>query len=202
MYSEKQNDILRLNVPVRNFKLMHILEGINGLLHVPGSDVLGALELVHEDAALRVLHQQEDVILVIEVSVQFYDVGVIQPIMDLQLSRELGDHVVLQDCGLEYFLQGVQSSCGLMFTDVHVAELTRPHIFAQLKILETHWFSENYRFFNNISLVRFLLNNTIKFKLTSLSILIECVWVMHFHGHLHVSIPCTPKTLDVRLFAR
>lgn len=89
-----------------------------------------------------------------------------------------------------------------MFAYVNITELTRPYIFTKLKIFEGHRLSKNYRFFNNVSLIRLLLDNTIKFELASFPILTKCTWVMNFHGDFHVSIPTTPKTLNMGLFTR
>lgn len=75
-------------------------------------------------------------ILIMEMSVQFDDIGMIQLIMYFKFSSELIDHIVFQYGRFEDFLQCKDGPRLFMDTNVDISELARPHQFAQLEILK------------------------------------------------------------------
>lgn len=109
---------------------MHVLYGVEDLLDRLAHEGFLALELLHESAVAGVLHHEEDVVLVLEVAVQFDDVGVVEAIVNLQLSCKLLFHLVVLDGRLEDFLDGAHESCTLVNAQIDVPKLTRTDAFS------------------------------------------------------------------------
>ncbi len=117
--------VLRLDVPVSDVIPMQILHSPQYLdQRLPYKLLLG-LSVLHQLSPINILHQQKDMIGILEVGVKLDDVWVVETVMDLQLLRKLIHHVILFDSGLEYFLQGVQSSSLFMFALQNIPELPR-----------------------------------------------------------------------------
>ena len=77
-------------------------------------------------------------VFVLEMAVQLDYVGVVEAIVNLELSRELLFHFVVLDGRLEYFLDGADESCLLVDAQVDISEFARADAFSKLKIADLH----------------------------------------------------------------
>jgi hypothetical protein len=74
-----------------------IFNGLEPLLERTRGIIFIAFKFLDESASWRILHEQEDVILVREVGVELDDVGVVEPVLYLQLVDELAHHLVFHN---------------------------------------------------------------------------------------------------------
>lgn len=73
-------------------------------------------------------------VLVAEVPVEFYDVGVVQHVEDLQLQAELLLHAVLLYGRFEKFFEGEDEACCFVSADIDLSELARTNFRTDLKL--------------------------------------------------------------------
>lgn len=69
-------------------------------------------------------------ILILEVWIEFDDVGVIEFVVDTKFICELVLHLVLFYCWLENFLNGAEKSSCFMHAYVHISKFTRTNTFS------------------------------------------------------------------------
>lgn len=93
---------------------VHVVHRINDLGDNARDILLGAAQPRNQFSAFQVFHEQEDVVLIVEVAVQLHDIGVVQPVQDLQLQRELLLDAVLADHRFKYLFEGKQHACSSM----------------------------------------------------------------------------------------
>lgn len=132
---EERNDVLRLDVPVDDLLGVDVFQPIEALLDDGGSLLFASFQPLHQVPVWSILHQHENVILVLEVGVEFDDVGMAELVLDFQLFGQLQLHVVLSDCRLYHLFQSHQPASFLVDDQVHVSELPSPDARAKLKIL-------------------------------------------------------------------
>ena len=83
--------------------------------------------MLHELPTISILHKKENMIFIMEMSVEFNDVRVIELVVNFQLQDELVYHVVFLEGGLEDFLQSIDGASLAMPTNMDIAELARPN---------------------------------------------------------------------------
>lgn len=69
-------------------------------------------------------------VFILEMAIQFDDVGVVEAIMDLELSCKLLFHLVILDGRLEYLFDGADESCLLVDAHVHIPKFARTYAFS------------------------------------------------------------------------
>lgn len=111
--------------------------GIDELVKHSRNILLVALEARHQLSALHELHQQEQVVLVTEVPVEFDYVGVVQQVQNLHFQQELGLHFVFRYGRLEYLLQGEQEASGAVSANVDLPKFARSDALSQLEVSQT-----------------------------------------------------------------
>lgn len=77
-------------------------------------------------------------VFILEMSVEFDDVGVVEAIVYLEFSCELLFHLVVLDGRLEDFLDGADESCFFVDAQVHIPEFARTDAFSKLKVADLH----------------------------------------------------------------
>lgn len=91
----------------------------------------------HESSAGSVLHEEKDVVLIIEVGIKLDNVGMGEFVLYFQLGYQLIEHIVLDDCRFEYLLESKQHPRCLVPTNVHIPELASPDQLPQLEIADS-----------------------------------------------------------------
>ena len=134
MYIKLKDNILRLYISVGNLEVVKVADRVDCLPNISWCHSFGTLELIHKDSSFTVLHQQKQMVFIVKMRVQFNDVGVVQSVMDLELSGELLDHIVRFDFGFKYFLDCEESPSQFMFADVDISKFPWSNTFAQLEI--------------------------------------------------------------------
>jgi len=117
---------------------VHLLETETNLLE-PGCSLLRGeflllLDVAEETAALHILHDDVKVREVIEETVEFDDVGVVQEHLDLDLVDELLQHVL--HFLLRHLLDGYQHLAGFVDGGEYLPERPLAFAAAQLEVTE------------------------------------------------------------------
>lgn len=96
-----ENNVLRLDIPMRNGILMQVFDGRGDLFYFLGYFAFGEgfllLQLREQGPLFHVLHDQVDVGGIVEAVVQGHNVLVMQECLDFQLQNQLVDHVQFLD---------------------------------------------------------------------------------------------------------
>lgn len=79
-----------------NSMLMCVADGLQHLMHDFWGVLFCVVDAVHEGACGCVLHEEKDVVLVVEMGVKLNDVGVIQAVLYFEFVGELSEHVVIR----------------------------------------------------------------------------------------------------------
>lgn len=107
-----------------HFFVVQIFHWSEHLLYDDWPKFLSRFELLHEHASLSILHDQENMIFVIEMFVKLNDIGIVQRVMYFQLSGELFNHIVLENGWLEDLFDGIQGPCFFVDSLIDIPELT------------------------------------------------------------------------------
>ncbi len=140
-----QHNILRLDVPVNDTQRMNLVHSVADLFHQECHfclrELLGLFQEMVQLSSCTHFQNYVNVLVVIEVTVQFDDVGVVQKHLDLQFADELlGDLLLYQQALLDHF-QCTNKTCPLFSHKVHSAILAVSQLFHLLKILGAYLFA-------------------------------------------------------------
>jgi hypothetical protein len=113
---------------------VHVADGIENLLNGTTDKRFFALEGFHESSIAGILHHQEDMILIIEVSIELDDIGMVQVVMNFQFGDELLFHFVFDDRRLKDLFDGAHETCGFMHAQVDIAEFAGTDAFSELEV--------------------------------------------------------------------
>lgn len=109
---------------------MEVDHGFEGALDVgggfPGGEGLLFVEVVEEGAALDVLEDEVDGVVMLKEAIELDDVGVIERIVEFDFLLELVDHFILFNFLLLHFFQGHQIPRFYVLGQVNLPEFTHP----------------------------------------------------------------------------
>lgn len=140
-----QHNILRLNVPVNDTQRMNLVHSIADLFHQECHFCLRYLHRLFQKMvklpSCPHLQNYVNFLVVIEVTVQFDDVGVVQKHLDLQFADKLlCDLLLYQQALLDHF-QCANKTGPLFSHKVHSAVLAVSQLFHLLKMLGAYLFA-------------------------------------------------------------
>lgn len=161
-----KEQILWFDISMNNTVPVQVIYGIQNLRYNIADKGLTALEMIHKGPILNVLHQQEDMVVIVEVGIELGDIGMIigQQVMNLQFLAELFHHAILYNSRLEYLLQCKDKASALMLTDMDISKFARTYAFPQLKLPHGEWPIAQVELQLFLSLL-FLVERLIYFKL-------------------------------------
>lgn len=97
-------------------------------------ELLSAFEPGHQGSIARILHHEEDVILIIEVAVEFDDVGVVQAVVNFQLSRKLILHPIFANCRFEDLFYRAQEASFFVDAKIDVTEFAGTNVLPEMEV--------------------------------------------------------------------